>query len=220
MRRIAAALSLALLVALGTSAASAKRPTPRFTQFEIDRATGLVRVDFAGDRETDCAGHGVCGVSGTVVYAYGGPPKGGFLYVGRSGNRIRFAQAYFQTEAVTTSDVATAGSPVHCFDRTEHEFENVFFVRERAGMRFTWRGEGEAEYGRDPLRTRCAGPALQDLADSKALPNSVIGTRPFRATGAKLRLAGSRPFAANGFAGAVTWDFRIRIDQRPQRRRR
>jgi hypothetical protein len=218
MRMIGAALTVGLLMALAAPAAAKGPVGLQNTQYEIDRAAGFVRVDFAGDTATDCAGHGICGVSGTVIYAFGGPPKGGFMHVIRTRGRLRFAQAFFQTEGITTSEVATAGSPERCVDRAENEFETLFFTRERAGMRFAWRGVDE--FARDPLRTRCSGPSVSDLAASDALPDSVVSTRPFRATGAKLRMAGRHPFAANGFAGTVTWDLRIRIDQRPRRRSR
>jgi hypothetical protein len=127
--------------------------------------------------------------------------------------------------------VATAGSPERCVDRVAHRTESVSFDPHRNSLELYWRRFPDQEelddeeqftfedYGGDPFDSRCAGPAIRDLAESDALPEADVPYRPFRQGRGYFGTSGSKPFAGGGFAGTVTWKLRYGI-QRAKRRGR
>jgi hypothetical protein len=225
MVRIAIALTAAVLaIALAAESASAKTST-QITIFKVTQAEGTVRVTFAGDQTAGCASRGVCGVSGTSTYTFGGKPKFGSIYMLRRGGRTRYVNGYLVTTATTLSEVSTAGSAERCVDRVGHAQEQLYFEPHSQRLRFFWRyfpdeddvAEDEEfvleDYG-DPFDTRCAGPALRDLGESDALPVADLPYRPFRQHRGKLETSGSKPFSGGGFAGTVQWDLHYGIQRR------
>lgn len=223
MVRIALALTAAICaLAVAAPAAGAKTQA---TLFKITRAQGTVAVTFAGDQAAGCAARGVCGVSGTSTYTFGGKPKFGVIYMFRTRGRTRYVFGYLNTRGETVSDVATAGSPERCIDRVAHASESLSFEPHRDNLEFYWRElpdpdeeHGEElilleDYGGDPFDTRCAGPALRDMAESDALPEADIPYRPFRQGRGNFGTSGTHAFAGGGFAGTVTWNLRYGIQR-------
>lgn len=228
MARIAlAGLAAAVASALLAVPASAKT---QVTLFDITRAQGFVQVTFAGSEAAGCRQRGVCGLSGTNTYSFGGRPEG-FVYMVRNRGRTLHVSGDFRTRAQAVSDVGTAGSTERCVDTVAHREERFSFEPHSRRLEFYWRDlpipldlEGEIEdlptiedYVVDPFATRCAGPALRDLFESEALPEAEVPYRVFRAPRGSFRTRASKPFAGGGFAGAVEWDLRYAV-RRGQRR--
>lgn len=224
MRRIAVALIAALCVVLTAAPADAKGP--RVTAYKITKAEGFVRVTFQGDEAAGCRERGLCGLSGTTTYAFGGTPRGGELHWFRQGSRTLFVSGFFDTRGSTVSDVGTAGSGERCVDRVRHRIESLSFTPRRGRLRFTWREPAfpigadaplediEGDLGPDAFDTRCAGPAHIDLARAGAMPAADVPFRLLRSKRSAFTAKGSRPFAGGGFAGTVDWDLSYRFAYR------
>jgi hypothetical protein len=226
MRRIALAVGLVLSVALGAVPAEAKRIGTSVRHYSITQAEGSVRVNFAGDEAAGCRSRGVCTISGSTTYRFGGEPRGGTVFWLRQRKRTVAFHGFFQTRAETASDVVSAGSDEHCVDRAEHELDTLSFEPRSRTVRFTWRDlvppEEGIVFGEDSVDvfdTRCAGPALEDLAISRALPAADVSYRVFRSPKGSFHTTGVRPFAGGGFAGTVEWDLRYAFRFRSSRAR-
>jgi hypothetical protein len=225
MVRIAIALTAAIIGLAVLAPAAGAKGGSSVTPFVITKADAVIRVSFAGNEAAGCRDRGVCGVSGTSTYSFGGKPKEGFLFLQRHRGRTRYAFGYLETAGETVADVATAGSPERCVDRVVRGFEQLYFEPHGQRMRFFWRYfpdeddlEGEdpeliLEDQTDPFDTRCAGPALRDLAVSEALPVADLPFRPFRQHRGTLATTATKPFSAGGFAGTVQWDIRYGIQR-------
>lgn len=221
MSRIAPTLLALLLLALAlatTPASAASRP--RLTEYRLTQAEGFVRMTFRGDEAAGCRERGVCGISGTTTYTFGGKPDGGeIVWIRHPGDDPQYMDGFFITKGETVSDVATAGSPERCVDRVARSFDGMQFEPGRKRVRFDWRDrpqpigeedEGlDGSEGADDLRTRCAGPLYADFA--RALPRATLPYRVFRSKRSKFHLTGSLPFAGGGFAGTVEWDLRYAL---------
>ena len=224
MRRIALAVGMALSVVLPVAAADAKGPRVRSLTWELTQAQGEIRVTFKGDEAAGCRARGVCTLSGTTTYAFGGRPRFGSVYWARHRKRTIAFYGFFETRAETVSDVVSAGSDEHCIDRTDHEYEFLAFEPRSQRVRFNWRPQSDEEdgglvlgEGEDVLDTRCAGPHLEDLEPSNALPRADVPYRVFRSHKGSFRTTGSLPFAGGGFAGTVDWNLRYALRYRQGR---
>jgi hypothetical protein len=213
MRRIALALIAALSITLGAAAADAKQPQTRIATYEVTRAEGTVKINFHGGEAAGCRTRGVCGLSGSTTYSFGGRPRYGQVIWARQRKRTVGFFGYAVTRGETASDVVSAGSDEHCIDRSTHENEQLAFEPRSRSIRFSWRelvsddeefvfvgGEND-----DPFDTRCAGPHLVDLDPSHAIPFADVSYRVFRSPKSSFTTTGSRPFAGGGFAGTVEW---------------
>jgi hypothetical protein len=228
MRRIAVALTVALSAVAAAPAAEGKVVGPRQQSYRVTTGEGEIRVAFRGDQAAGCRERGVCGVSGTSTHAFGGKPDHGEVFWLRARKRTLVFAGFFETLGTTTSDVGTAGSSERCVDRaTGERYESMSFEPRSQRVRFNWRKlteDGEEEegfiigFGRDtdPFDTRCAGPALEDMAG--ALPVADVPYRVFRSPKSSFRTTGARPFAGGGFAGTVEWDLRYGLQFRSRRR--
>ena len=221
MRRIALAVALTLSVVLAAAAAEAKGPRVHVTTWAVTKAEGTVRITFAGNEAAGCRAIGVCGISGTTTYAFGGEPRFGRVYWARDRKRTFAFSGFFETNGVTASDVVSAGSTEHCVDRAEHDYEGLSFEPRSQRVRFEWRERrtGDEDFviignDSDPFDTRCAGPHLVDLEPSRAVPFADVPYRVFRSPRSSFRTTGSRPFAGGGFAGTVDWDLRYGLRYR------
>lgn len=221
MRRIALAVALTLTVVLAAAAAEAKGPRVHARTWAITKAEGNVRITFAGNEAAGCRAIGVCGISGTTTYSFGGEPQVGSIDWVRHRKRTVAFFGFFLTVGKTTSDVVSAGNPEHCTDTSEHEAETLSFEPRSQRVRFVWREEEIEDRGflfspagSDPFDTRCAGPHLSDLQASGSMPFADIPYRVFRSPKSSFRTTGSRPFAGGGFAGTVDWDLRYGLRYR------
>jgi hypothetical protein len=218
MSRIAPTLLAVLLLALA-AAAPAAAARPRLTEYRLTQAEGFVRMTFGGDESAGCRERGVCGISGTSTYTFGGKPEAGEITWLRLGSDTEFMDGFFITKGETVADVTTAGSPERCVDRVPRSFDSMSLEPGRKRVRYDWRGRPDpigdeegvlgGEDGPDDLRTRCAGPASADIAN--ALPRATLPYRVFRSKRSKFQVTGSRPFAGGGFAGTVEWDMRYAL---------
>lgn len=212
-----------MLAAGLTAVAPADAKRLRVTQYEIYAAKGTVRVSFQGSEAAGCRAIGVCGLSGTATYSFGGSPGIGRILWARDRKRTVAFYGFLDTDAQTVSDVVSAGSSEHCTDRAEHRYEPLAFEPRSRAVRFEWRhaARDEDEEGAfvggegDPFDTRCAGPKLGDLAG--ALPFADVSYRVFRSPRASFRTTGTRPFAGGGFAGSVEWALRYGLRHRGNR---
>lgn len=218
------ALIATIAATLAATPADAKRPAPRVAIYDVTRGEGTVKVSFHGDAAAGCGARGVCGLSGSTTYAFGGTPRFGQVIWVRQRKRTIGFHGYFQTKAETVSDVVSAGSQEHCVDRASSEFEVLAFEPRSKRVRFDWReletGEEEGIFfggTGDPFDTRCAGPHLEDFEASHALPFADVPYRVFRSPKSSFRTTGSRPFAGGGFAGTVDWDLRYSFRFRANR---
>lgn len=175
-------------------------------------ASGELVVSFHGDATTGCATYGLCAYSGTILVR----PSGGELAVVtfRRGGRIVHA-AFLglgpgATGYTTSARVqrSAAGSPVGtCADAESGFFSPVPIGQSRRGS-FTIRALAP---GGSLLQTRCAGPLDGDLAGaSPAVTLSLARALRGRTT---LDLAGTRTFAAHGFAGTITSTLVVKLGQ-------
>jgi hypothetical protein len=222
MRRIALALAAVLTVALGAAPAEAKTRSQTVTLYQLERAEGTVRVTFRGDEAAGCRANGLCSVSGTSTYTFGGRPDFGQVIWAKRNKRTVGFYGFADTKGETVSDVVSAGSNEHCVDRRAGGSESLEFEPRSKRVRFNWRrvfdeenptegffigGDGDAVFD-----TRCAGPELVDLIG--ALPRADVPYRVFRSPRSSFRTTGSLPFARNGFAGRVEWDLRYGLRYR------
>jgi hypothetical protein len=220
MRRIALALTAVFIVALGATPAEAKTRSLRVTLYQLERAEGSVKLTFHGDEAAGCRANGLCSISGTTTYTFGGKPRFGQVLWIKRNKRTEGFYGFAETRAATVSDVVSAGSNEHCIDRRESSTESLEFEPRSKRVRFDWRRiEDEEERegiflddGDTVFDTRCAGPELVDLAG--ALPRADVSYRVFRSPRSSFRTTGSLPFARNGFAGTVEWDLRYGLRYR------
>ena len=221
MRRIAIALLLSFTVLAVAAAPGSARDRTRYTQYKVTKAEGRVRATFHGDEAAGCRERGVCGVSGTVTYSFGGKPDFADLTWIREGTETIFIVGLVETRGATVSDVTTAGSAERCVDRVGHRYEQLAFEPRRGRLRFTWHGleengeengeeQADGDFGVDPFDTHCAGPSVVDAARAGALPVADVPFRLFRSKRSTLTIRDTKPFAGGGFAGTVEWDLRYR----------
>ena len=213
MRRIALALAAALTVALGAAPAEGKGPGERVTHYDITRAKGTVKLTFRGDETAGCRDRGLCGVSGTTTYSFGGKLDFGQVFWARQRKRTIAFYGFFDARGETVSDVVSAGSTERCVDRRRTVTDSMEFEPRSKRVRFMWRRALDPDHegviiGSDEtvFDTRCAGPELEDLAASNAFPRADVPYRVFRSPRSSFRTTGTLPFAGGGFAGTVEWD--------------
>jgi hypothetical protein len=223
VRRIATALVTALAVGLTAGAAQAKEPRIRVAQYQVTQAQGTVKITFQGSEAAGCRARGVCGISGSTTYSFGGKPQFGAVFWARQHKRTIGFYGFFETAGETASDVVSAGSDEHCVDRTSHATDSMSFEPRSRRVRFEWREQPAADEEsvviggdeEDPFDTRCAGPHLADLHESRAIPFADVPYRVFRSRKSSFTTTGSRPFAGGGFAGQVDWtlSYGLRFDR-------
>jgi hypothetical protein len=208
MRRVTTTIAVAAAVLGAAAPASATTHQYKFTQAE-----GFVRVTFEGDQAAGCADRGVCGVTGTVEYRFGGRPRNGFLDAVFNGSRPTRAAGGFSTNGATTADVATAGVEQHCVDSVPRASDAFAMIRSGSAMRFTWHGAFSGT-GDDYLNTHCQGPSEDDLAQAGSLPNARFSYKPLRSKYSTFAAKGQARFSASGFANTVEWNLSYALTRR------
>jgi hypothetical protein len=225
MRRIALALTIAFTVALGAAPAEGKVPSQRVTHYELTRAEGTVKLTFRGDEAAGCRERGLCAISGTTTYSFGGKLDFGQVFWAKQRKRtIAFYGFFDAARGESVSDVVSEGSAEHCVDRRRVFSDSIEFEPRSKRVRFTWRRERDPDQdgviiGADDtvFDTRCAGPELEDLAASNAFPRADVPYRVFRSPRSSFRTTGTLPFAGGGFAGTVEWDLSYALRYRGNR---
>jgi hypothetical protein len=177
--------------------------------------SGAVAVSFHGDDPTGCRAAGSCGVSGTVVWT---PGSSGFVSLaryrvrGKTTSEVSVLFAGPGRGAGVTAAVrrrAPDGTTQSCADAYAPGYGSLAATihgdGDRARIRFT---TGDGTPGLD-LTTRCAGPALADVAG--VLPSVTTSLRALRRGRLTLSLASDRSFAAHGLAGTVVSTLSLRL---------
>ena len=192
---------VALLPAVPASAA-----TPKSSHYKLTKAFGVVRVTYQGTDEAGCATRGLCGVSGTVTYRFGGTPRTGEVDLIETSRPFGFGA--FGTLGTTSSSVQIPGA-APCQDRVTHRADGFELTRRsRTNMEFRFHTT-EAESAANFLGTRCAGPRDTDVG--RPLVRALLPLKVFRARRLAFTVQGSRPFSRGGFEGTATWKLGFRM---------
>ncbi|MEA2403872.1 MAG: hypothetical protein QOE08_519 [Thermoleophilaceae bacterium] len=193
------------VLALAPAAATAAT-RPKSSHYTLTKAHGVVRVTYQGTEAAGCAARGLCGVSGTATYRFGGPPRSGevdLIEVSRP-----FGFGAFGTQASTSSSVQTPGA-APCQDRVTHRADGFDLVRHsRTLMEFRFH-TGVTESAASFLGTRCAGPRDGDVG--LPLVKALLPLKVFRAPRLAFSVQGSRKFKRGGFEGLANWDLAFRM---------
>jgi hypothetical protein len=187
-------------------AAPAPAAKPKSSHYTLTRASGVVRVTYQGTTAAGCETRGLCGVTGTVTYRFGGTPRSGevdLIEVTRP-----FGFGAFGTRGVTTSSVQTPGA-ADCQDRVTHRTDGFTLTRRsRTNLEFRFHA-GDADTAVNFLTTRCSGPRDSDVG--RPLVKALLPLKVFRARRLAFRIQGGRPFKRNGFEGNATWNLGFRM---------
>jgi hypothetical protein len=165
---------------------------------------GELTVTYHGDVGSGCAAHGLCAYTGTVVVR---PTSGSFdVESYRRAGRIRHMVALAfvpRNSGYTTAAVVQRASPGGpggtCVDASPSDFGGGLPTQLVRGGSVTVR---LLAAGGSLLATRCAGPLDGDLRSVS--PAATVSLRKLERGGVSIDLTGTRPFAAQGFAGTVT----------------
>jgi hypothetical protein len=198
-------LMLFALLALAPVAPAAAA-TPKSSHYKLTKAHGVVRVTYQGTEAAGCAARGLCGVSGTVTYRFGGTPRSGevdLIEVARP-----FGFGAFGTSAATSSSVQTPGAAA-CQDRVTHRADGFDLVRRsRTRMEFRFH-TGMSDSTASFLGTRCAGPRDADVGIP--LVKAILPLEIFRARRLAFSVQGARKFKRGGFQGVADWNLAFRL---------
>ncbi|MFL5862278.1 MAG: hypothetical protein ACJ780_16145, partial [Solirubrobacteraceae bacterium] len=178
--------------------------------------SGRVIVDFHGDSAAGCAARGLCGYRGTLSWI---PSAEATLQInasrarGHNGVTIDIFPAPgfgpglpfggVTVASVTRATDAASASTATCVDATSAGDLVLLPVR-RGQVVFTLHSRFAPL-----LATRCAGP--RDAAVLPLLPNPRRSLAAVRRGRVSVRIAATRSFSADGFAGTVTSNVVIRL---------
>ena len=199
-------------------------------RYRIERVSGQVDTHVAGLADPDlCGPLDACGLLGSVTLA----PKATFgeavlaadgparlsardlrralgLLPGRVPAGIRTTGfAYWEEDlGSATASLTRAGVP-DCHDSEPLTGGgSVNLLVGRRGMRAEY---GTGLVGTDPLRTRCPGPGIADVARSRALASGTVPLRAFRGRRVTLRLTRGTGFSADGYSGHSSADITVAL---------
>lgn len=200
MRILLGALALAALAAPAAQASQVRHT--------VTQASGYERVYFSGTPAAGCAAAGTCGVSGTVVYGFGGKVPRGRATVSLEGNRVTGVAARFVTIGKTSSTVTLPGSGSPCTDDVDHRGDGFVLGKASGGLLDFALHTGAPDY----LATRCPGPGEAELVKAGALPSGLFKGDGFRSLRFRFGLNGSQNFAgAGGYEGTASWKLRYKL---------
>ena len=198
-------LILFALAGLAT-AAPAFAATPKSSHYTLTRASGVVKVTYQGTTRAGCETRGLCGVSGTVTYRFGGTPRSGEVDLIEVARPFGFGS--FGTAGATSSSVQTPGAAL-CQDRVTHRSDGFTLTRRsRRNLEFRFH-TGDADNAANFLTTRCAGPRDGDVG--RPLVKALLPLKVFRARRLAFTIQGGKPFRRSGFEGNATWKLGFRM---------
>lgn len=204
---------MAALVTLATPVAAGEAEVVRTTSIPV-KVEGSVQVEFTSSTAAGCVGP--CNVSGSLTWAPAGEAD---LTVSDNrfpGRRELSASLFFlggaeQDGPTTTAHVvrdAPGGTAGVCSDA---RVASLTFLDFSAGS--SSQVEARLLRGRPDdsglFRTRCGGPIESDLVT--ALPSATLDRATLERGGTTVDLSGTRPFAANGFAGTALSSIKLRL---------
>lgn len=192
------------IVAVASALAAVAAPVAHAstTRYSVTAASGYERVYFSGTPASGCAARGDCGVSGTVVYQFGGAPTHSHALVTVKGKTVTGLRADFTTSGVTTAIVTTPASSTACTATVAHRSDSFRLSKARRAQVTFALHVGPPDY----LATSCQGPLEADLARAGALPSAPFKASGFAHPNFTFGLKGSRNFRdVTGFEGTVSW---------------
>jgi hypothetical protein len=199
-------LALFVLLALALASPATAARMPKASHYTLTKASGLVRVTYQGTTAAGCKSRGLCGISGTVTYRFGGTPRSGEVDLIETSRPFGFGA--FGTRGVTSASVQTPGA-ASCRDRVSHPADGFGLLqRGRTKMELTFHSK-DAESAANFLGTRCAGPRDSDIGSP--LVRALLPLSIFRARRLAFTAEGSRPFRRGGFQGLARWDLAFKM---------
>jgi hypothetical protein len=169
------------------------------------QVSGVVSVDFHGDRGAGCEQAGLCDVSGNETWDPGS--RGELLAFGR--RRPEGALLVFGADPISDGGSTTARVERTGPDGSTHTCADVASARGGGDLQASHGGFDVrlTGTGGDPfsdsslLGTRCAGPVDADVRD--LLPAGHLSAEQLAMGNARVDLTGERSFASHGLAGTV-----------------
>jgi hypothetical protein len=170
------------------------------------QVSGVVSVDFHGDRVAGCEQAGVCDVSGNETWDPG--PAADLLAAGKrrpSGGILSFQGTTLEGGGTTTARVhrtAPDGSGHDCADaQTDAGGGELTPSGGALAVRLTSTAGTDPLIASSLLGTRCGGPVDDDVAG--LLPAGRLTEAQLAAGHARVDLSTDRQFASQGFAGTL-----------------
>jgi hypothetical protein len=207
MTRAALLCACLLLVA-----ASPARAGARVLAYTIDDAKLSERLDFHGDGGPACARAGVCGVSGTVTYEFGGIQDGeAALVLVRRGHRSRasgFGQLLANGITKATVNGPGGGPPCTAQVLRRGDFFDLSGTAGRVRLSFH-----SPPFLPDFLKTYCAGPGDADVWYARALPRLSLPVSSLRRRHVDIDVSSQRAFHAEPFSGTLSFSASLRLRQ-------
>ena len=199
------ALTAAALAAAPGAALAADRDV-----YSVVKASGTERLTFTADPRT-CAEFATCGERGTVVYRFGGKPRGRLVLTTSRRGRVE-GGASFRSAGRTEARV-TAADGTTCTDSVRHRSE-TFSLDSGRGLRRLLFILHPRPTRHDYLRTECAGPSEANLARAGTLPEATFKRRDFSFPRTSFRATGDAFFRDRGYRGTVRWTLGYRVVRR------
>jgi hypothetical protein len=180
-------------------------PTGAVAQEIPVQVSGVVSVDFHGDRAAGCEQSGTCDVSGNETWDPG--PRGDMLVIGTtrpSAAILSFGRGPLGDGGVTTARVRRGGpdgAPHSCTDAVTG-LGGGLLPAAGGALEVRLAGGGPDPFGQAGLLgTRCGGPVDADVRD--LLPAARLTAAQLAAGHARVDLGAERAFAGGGFAGTL-----------------
>jgi hypothetical protein len=233
----------------GDDGASRRRTAETVFAYRIERLTGSVTTDFRGLPDPACQVLGACGLAGRTSFEVAGPRGvllvGGVRYVGPRATKAKELRAlrhgryetlgYGQlsrTSRAKLSAQVSGSAGTACSDARLARLPPVGVSVEDRSVHVALGGaEEQSLFGSDdapddPFRTRCAGPATQDVFGSRPFARGAFALSALGRRRLPLALDGTRRFTGAGWGGqaraALTSQLRlvgVQVRFRPRRPR-
>jgi hypothetical protein len=202
--------------------------------YRIERVSGQAVTSVGGLTDPDlCGPLDSCGLLGTVTVA----PRAtdGSLFVdasaaaGRSDRDLRravglapgpppsgitvFGGGSWDSDFGTVTSSLTRAGAADCRDEAAIAGGgSLSLAFTRRGVRAAY-GDTDGGSGSDPLRTRCEGPGLADVARSRPLASGVVPLRAFGRSHVTLRLTSGAAFSSDGYSGRTAPDVTVELQR-------
>jgi hypothetical protein len=196
-------------------------------EYAIERVSGQVVTDIRGLEDPDlCGPLDACGLMGSVTVAPRASGGAALLEATAStrvslrdlrravglapgpprahGVRVFGAGGWDDDGGVATASLARGGA-LDCRDTEPLRGGGVLTMR-FSGRRVRAGYNGPST---DPLRTRCPGPAVADVAGTQPLATATVPLSAFRSPRVTLRLTTGRSFSSDGYSGTMTPDVTV-----------
>jgi hypothetical protein len=203
-------------------------------EYRIDRVMGQAVTSVGGLTDPDlCGPLDSCGLLGTVTVA----PRatGGSVFVdasaapSRSVHDLRravglapgprppgisvFAGGSWDSDFGAVTSSFTRGGAADCADEARIAGGgslSLAFMRHGVRAAYGDLGGGSGS-GSDPLRTRCPGPGLADVARSRPLASGLVPLRAWGRSRVTLRLTTGAAFSSDGWSGRTAPDVTVEL---------